>query len=78
MKRFQLYIYQRLDEFVEIAKKSVENIKKTSDGIVEVMNKIKDGRGSLLGKVNKMEKVGGISIKESQKIPQESKIDEVE
>jgi len=25
-----------------------------------------------------MEKVGGISIKESQKIPQESKIDEVE
>ena len=62
----------------EGAKKSVESIKKTSDGIDEVMNKIKDGRGSLLGKVNKMEKVGGISIKESQKIPQESKIDEVE
>ena len=62
----------------EGAKKSVESIKKTSDGIDEVMNKIKDGRGSLLGKVNKMEKVGGIAIKESQKIPQESKIDEVE
>ena len=62
----------------EGAKKSVESIKKTSDGIDEVMNKIKDGRGSLLGKVNKMEKVGGISIKEGQKIPQESKIDEVE
>ena len=62
----------------EGAKKSVESIKKTSDGIDEVMNKIKDGRGSLLGKVNKMEKVGGISIKESQKIPQESKTDEVE
>ena len=62
----------------EGAKKSVESIKKTSDGIDEVMNKIKDGRGSLLGKVNKMEKVGGISVKESQKIPQESKTDELE
>ena len=62
----------------EGAKKSVESIKKTSDGIDEVMNKIKDGRGSLLGKVNKMEKVGGISIKESQKIPKESKTDELE
>ena len=62
----------------EGAKKSVESIKKTSDGIDEVMNKIKDGRGSLLGKVNKMEKVGGISVKESQKIPQESKSDELE
>ena len=62
----------------EGAKKSVESIKKTSDGIDDVMNKIKDGRGSLLGKVNKMEKVGGISVKESQKIPQESKTDEVE
>ena len=62
----------------EGAKKSVESIKKTSDGIDEVMNKIKDGRGSLLGKVNKMEKVGGISVKESKKIPQESKTDELE
>ena len=62
----------------EGAKKSVESIKKTSEGIDEVMNKIKDGRGSLLGKVNKMEKVGGISVKESQKIPQESKTDELE
>ena len=62
----------------EGAKKSVESIKKTSDGIDEVMNKIKDGRSSLLGKVNKMEKVGGISLKESQKIPQESKTDELE
>ena len=62
----------------EGAKKSVESIKKTSDGIDEVMNKIKDGRGSLLGKVNKMEKIGGISVKESQKIPQESKTDELE
>tara|TARA_B100000003_G_C10887894_1_gene353954 strand:- start:233 stop:1276 length:1044 start_codon:yes stop_codon:yes gene_type:complete len=62
----------------EGAKKSIESIKKTSDGIDEVMNKIKDGRGSLLGKVNKMEKIGGISIKESQKIPQESKSDELE
>ena len=62
----------------EGAKKSVESIKKTGDGIDEVMNKIKDGRGSLLGKVNKMEKVGGISVKESQKIPQESKTDELE
>ena len=62
----------------EGAKKSIESIKKTSDGIDEVMNKIKDGRGSLLGKVNKMEKVGGISVKESQKIPQESKSDELE
>ena len=62
----------------EGAKKSVESIKKTSDGIDEVMNKIKDGRSSLLGKVNKMEKVGGISVKESQKIPQESKTDELE
>ena len=62
----------------EGAKKSIDSIKKTSDGIDEVMNKIKDGRGSLLGKVNKMEKVGGISIKDSQKIPQESKNDELE
>ena len=49
------------------AKKSAESIKKTSDGIDEIMNKIKDGRGSLLGKVNKMEKVGGVSLKDSQK-----------
>ncbi len=62
----------------EGAKKSIDSIKKTSDGIDEVMSKIKDGRGSLLGKVNKMEKVGGISIKESQKIPQETKNDELE
>ena len=60
------------------AKKSAESIKKTSDGIDEIMNKIKDGRGSLLGKVNKMEKVGGVSLKDSQKIPNESKNDELE
>jgi len=48
------------------AKKAEDAIKKTSDGVSEVMEKIKDGRGSFLSKVSKMNKIGGLTPK---KIP---------
>ena len=45
------------------AKKAQDAIKKTSDGVTEVMDKIKDGKGSLLSKTVKMNKVGGLTPK---------------
>ena len=48
------------------AKKAEDAIKKTSDGVAEVMEKIKDGRGSFLSKVSKMNRIGGLTPK---KIP---------
>lgn len=51
------------------SKKAVEAIKKTSDSVEEVLKQVKDGRGSLIGKVKKMEKLGGLTFK--KKIPEE-------
>ena len=45
------------------AKKAHDSIKKTSDGVSEVMDKIKDGRGSFLSKISKMNKIGGLTPK---------------
>ena len=53
----------------EGAEKALENIKKTNDGVDIVMRLIKDGRGSLLGKVLKIKKVGGLSLK--RKLPEQ-------
>ena len=51
------------------SKKAAEAIKKTSDSVEEVLRQVKDGRGSLIGKVKKMEKMGGLTFK--KKIPEE-------
>ena len=48
------------------AKKAQDSIQKTSLGVSEVMDKIKDGKGSLLSKTAKMNKIGGLTPK---KIP---------
>jgi DNA anti-recombination protein RmuC len=45
------------------AKKAQDSFKKTSDGIMEVMDKIKDGKGSLLSKTSKINKIGGLTPK---------------
>ena len=45
------------------AKKAQDSFKKTSDGISEIMDKIKDGKGSLLSKTSKMNKIGGLTPK---------------
>ena len=45
------------------AKKAQDSIQKTSLGVSEVMDKIKDGKGSLLGKTSKMNKIGGLTPK---------------
>ena len=45
------------------AKKAQDSFKKTSDGITEVMDKIKDGKGNLLSKTAKMNKIGGLTPK---------------
>ena len=45
------------------AKKAQDSIKKTSLGVSEVMDKIKDGKGSLLSKTSKMNKIGGLTPK---------------
>ena len=39
------------------------SIQKTSLGVSEVMDKIKDGKGSLLSKTLKMNKIGGLTPK---------------
>ncbi len=45
------------------AKKAHDSIKKTSDGVTEVMDKIKDGRGSFLSKISRLNKIGGLTPK---------------
>ena len=45
------------------AKKAQDSIQKTSLGVSEVMDKIKDGKGSLLSKTLKMNKIGGLTPK---------------
>ena len=58
-------------EIYDSAEGAVKGIKKSSEGITGIMNKIKDGRGSLLGKVDSMNKIGGLYPK--KKIPEEVK-----
>lgn len=53
------------------AKKSKTSIDSTIKGLDEVMNKIQDGRGSFLGKISKLVKLGGLSPK--KEIPHEIK-----
>jgi len=64
----------------ESAEKALDNIKKTNDGVDDVMRLIKDGRGSLLGKVIKIKKVGGLSLKKKlpEQIEEENEIDNKE
>ena len=64
----------------ESAEKALDNIKKTNDGVEDVMRLIKDGRGSLLGKVIKIKKVGGLSLKKKlpEQIEEENEIDNKE
>ena len=45
------------------AKKAQDSIQKTSLGVSEVMDKIKDGKGSLLSKTSKINKIGGLTPK---------------
>ena len=45
------------------AKKAQDSIQKSSLGVSEVMDKIKDGKGSLLSKTSKMNKIGGLTPK---------------
>ena len=45
------------------ALKAKDSIEKTSKGVSEVMEKIKDGRGSFLSKIAKMNKIGGLTPK---------------
>tara|TARA_B100000686_G_scaffold345023_1_gene428773 strand:- start:1403 stop:2449 length:1047 start_codon:yes stop_codon:yes gene_type:complete len=47
-------------EIYETAKSAQNSITKTSEGMVDVMKKIKDGKGSLLSKVDNMNKIGGL------------------
>lgn len=57
------------------AKKAQDAIKKTSDGVTEVMDKIKDGRGSFLSKISRMNKIGGLTPK---KLPPSDVVDDEE
>jgi len=48
-------------DIYEAAKKTQDSIIKTSKGVNEIMNKIKDGKGSFLSKIIRMNKIGGLS-----------------
>ena len=52
------------------AKKSKSAVSSTIESLEEVMKKIQDGRGSFLGKISKMNKLGGLSPK--KQIPEEA------
>ena len=47
-------------EIYESAEEAKKYIKKTSEGIEKVTNKIKDGKGSFLSRIIKMNKLGGL------------------
>ena len=47
-------------EIYESAVEAKKSIKKTSEGIEKVTNKIKDGKGSFLSRIIKMNKLGGL------------------
>ena len=61
-------------EIYESTKKAKIDIEKTAKGIDKVISKIQDGRGSFLGKINKMTKLGGLTPKKQIPI----KVDEDE
>ena len=48
-------------DIYEAAKKTQDSITKTSKGVDDIMSKIKDGKGSFLSKIIKMNKIGGLS-----------------
>jgi len=50
-------------EIYQSAKNAQVSIGKSSEGLDEVLNKIKDGKGSFLSKIDKMNKIGGLSPK---------------
>ena len=50
-------------EIYDSAKVAIDGIAKTSKGVDDIMKKIKDGRGSFLGKVDSLNKIGGLSPK---------------
>jgi len=50
-------------DIYEVAKKTQDSIIKTSRGVDDIMSKIKDGKGSFLSKISKMNKIGGLSPK---------------
>ena len=52
-------------EIYESARVAKESILKTSNGVEDVMKKIRDGRGSFLSKVDNLNKVGGLSPKKN-------------
>ena len=47
-------------EIYESAEEAKKSIKKTSEGIEKVTNKIKDGKGSFLNRIIKMNRLGGL------------------
>ena len=50
-------------EIYQSAKTAQISLGKSFDGLDEVLNKIKDGKGSFLSKIDKMNKIGGLSPK---------------
>ena len=50
-------------EIYHSARKSKENISKTLENLDDVMDQIQDGRGSFLGRIQRMTKLGGLNPK---------------
>ena len=56
--------YQAI-EIYESAADAKKAIAKSTEGIDMVLDKIKDGRGSMIGRIEKMNQVGGLSPKKN-------------
>ena len=52
-------------EIYESAAEAKKTIVKSTEGIDKVLDKIKDGKGSMMGRIDKMNQVGGLSPKKS-------------
>ena len=52
---------------------AIDGIAKTSKGVEGIMMKIKGGRGSFLGKIDSMNKIGGLSPKKP--LPNDVQVD---
>ena len=52
-------------EIYESAAEAKKTMAKSTEGIDKVLDKIKDGRGSMIGRIEKMNQVGGLSPKKS-------------
>ena len=50
-------------EIYQSAKNAQVSLGKSFEGLDEVLNKIKDGKGSFLSKIDRMNKIGGLSPK---------------